>query len=116
MRGRSLCVPRRSHLVAMSTPAAGLVRVLNGDQDLACRATAPVSRPKRACARHGVLHNFASAVSAAVRARPVAQRAAFEAQIPTEVLRQDSSRSPVHHEGSAGKAALSVSRRDVHRT
>ena len=38
MRGRSLCVPRRSHLVAMSTPAAGLVRVLNGDQDLACRA------------------------------------------------------------------------------
>jgi hypothetical protein len=55
-------------------------------------------------------------VSAAVRARPVAQRAAFEAQIPTEVLRQDQSRSAVHHEGSAGKAALSVSRRDVHRT
>ena len=55
-------------------------------------------------------------LSAAVRARPVAQRAAFEAQIPTEVLRQDQSRSAVHHEGSAGKAALSVSRRDVHRT
>ena len=29
-------------------------------------------------------------------------------QIPTEVLRQDSSRSPVHHEGAARKAALSV--------
>src|SRR6266478_7836072 len=47
-------------------------------------------------------------VSADVRARPVAQRAAFEAHISTKVLRQDSSRSPVHHEGSAGKAALSV--------
>src|SRR5260370_7455503 len=34
-------------------------------------------------------------VSAAVRARPVAQRAAFEAQISTEVLRQDQSRSSV---------------------
>ncbi len=34
-------------------------------------------------------------MSAAVRARPVAQRAAFEAQIPTEVLRQDQSRSSV---------------------
>src|SRR5258708_1496790 len=54
-------------------------------------------------------------VSAAVRARPVAQRAAFEAQIPTEVLRQDQSRSSVHHEGCAGKAALPVSRRHVHR-
>jgi hypothetical protein len=36
-------------------------------------------------------------------------------QIPTKVLRQDSSRSPVHHDGSAGKAALSVSRRDAYR-
>jgi hypothetical protein len=34
-------------------------------------------------------------VSADVRARPVAQRAAFEAQISTKVLRQDSSRSSV---------------------
>jgi hypothetical protein len=41
---------------------------------------------------------------------------AFEAQIPTKVLRKDQSRSAVHHEGSAGKATLSVSRRDVHRT
>ncbi len=40
--------------------------------------------------------------------RPVAQRAAFEAQIPTEVLRQDQSRSSVHHEDCAGKAALPV--------
>jgi hypothetical protein len=48
--------------------------------------------------------------------RPVAQRAAFEAQISTKVLRQDSSWSPVHHEGCAGKAALPVPRRDVHRT
>ena len=47
-------------------------------------------------------------MSAAVRARPVAQRAAFEAQISTKVLRQDSSRSPVHHEGAARKAALSL--------
>src|SRR6266446_1826319 len=47
-------------------------------------------------------------VSAAVRARPVAHSAAFEAQIPTEVLRQDQSRSSVHHEGCAGKAALPV--------
>jgi hypothetical protein len=36
--------------------------------------------------------------------------------IPTEVLRQDQSRSSVHHEGCAGKAALPVPRRDVHRT
>jgi hypothetical protein len=38
-----------------------------------------------------------------VRARPVAQRAAFEAQISTKVLRQDSSRSPVHHRVVPGK-------------
>ena len=38
--------------------------------------------------------------------RGLAQRAAFEAQIPTKVLRQDPSRSPVHHEGSAGRAAM----------
>jgi hypothetical protein len=38
--------------------------------------------------------------------RPIAHRAAFETQIPTEVLRQNPSRSPVHHEGGAGKAAL----------
>ena len=42
-----------------------------------------------------------------------AQRAAVEAQIPTEVLRQDPSRSPVHHEGGAGKAALPIPRRHV---
>jgi hypothetical protein len=41
--------------------------------------------------------------------------AAFEAQIPTEVLRQDQSRSPVHHEGAARKAALSLPWRNVHR-
>jgi hypothetical protein len=50
------------------------------------------------------------------RARPVAQRAAFAAQIPTEVLRQDPSWSPVHHAGGAGKAALPVPRRAVERT
>src|SRR2546428_9069703 len=54
-------------------------------------------------------------LSAAVRARPVAHRAAAEAQISTKVLRQDSSRSPVHHEGCAGKAALPVPRRAVYR-
>jgi hypothetical protein len=53
-------------------------------------------------------------VSQAARARPVAQRAAFEAQIQTEVLRQDQSRSCVPHEGCAGKAALPFPRRDVY--
>jgi hypothetical protein len=38
-----------------------------------------------------------------------------EAQIPTEVLRQDQSWNPVPHEGGAGKATLPVSRRHVHR-
>ena len=42
--------------------------------------------------------------------------AAFEAQIPTEVLRQNPSRSPVHHEGGAGKAALPIPRRAVDRS
>jgi hypothetical protein len=52
-------------------------------------------------------------VSADARARPIVHRAAFEAQIPTEVLRQDESRRPVHHEGDAGKTALpTASRRD----
>jgi hypothetical protein len=54
-------------------------------------------------------------VSQDVRARPVAQGAAVEAQIPTEVLRQDQSRSSLHHEGGAGKAALPVPRRNVYR-
>src|SRR5262249_49096769 len=36
--------------------------------------------------------------------RPIAHRTAFEAQIPTEVLRQDPSRSPVHHEGEASSS------------
>ena len=54
-------------------------------------------------------------LSAAVRARPVAERAAFEAQISTKVLRQDQSRSAVYHEGCAGKAALPVPRRAVYR-
>jgi hypothetical protein len=40
-------------------------------------------------------------VSQDARARPLAERAAFEAQIPTEVLRQDQSRSAVHHERGA---------------
>jgi hypothetical protein len=51
-----------------------------------------------------------------VRARAVAQRAAVETQIPTEVLREDPSRSPLHHEGGAGKAPLPVPRRIVDRT
>jgi hypothetical protein len=34
--------------------------------------------------------------------------ATFEAQIPTEVLRQDQSRSAVYHEDGAGKAAPPV--------
>jgi hypothetical protein len=33
---------------------------------------------------------------------------AVEAQISTEVLRQDPSRSPVHHESGAGKTTLPV--------
>ena len=44
-------------------------------------------------------------VSTDARVRPIAQRATFEAQILTEVLRQDESRMPVHHEGDAGKTA-----------
>ena len=47
-------------------------------------------------------------VSTDARVRPIAQRATFEAQILTEVLRQDESRMPVHHEGDAGKTALSL--------
>ena len=41
--------------------------------------------------------------------------AGSEAQVPTEVLRQDPSRSTMHHEGGAGKAALPIPRRDVYR-
>jgi hypothetical protein len=52
-------------------------------------------------------------VSADARARPIAHRAAFEAQIPTEVLRQDESRRPVHHEGDAGETALPIPRRTI---
>src|SRR5262245_15833282 len=44
-------------------------------------------------------------------ARPLAERAAFEAQIPTEVLRQDRSRSAVHHEGGD---LTDISRRRAH--
>jgi hypothetical protein len=54
-------------------------------------------------------------VSADARARPIAHRAAFEAQIPTEVLRQDENRMPVHHEGDAGKTALPIPRRTIDR-
>jgi hypothetical protein len=39
----------------------------------------------------------------------------LESQISTKVLRQDSSRSPVHHEDDAGKTALPVPRRAVDR-
>ncbi len=55
-------------------------------------------------------------VSRDARTRPIAHRAAFETQIPTEVLRQNPSRSPVHHEGGAGKAALPIPRRAVDRS
>jgi hypothetical protein len=44
-------------------------------------------------------------VSQDARARPLAERAAFEAQIPTEVLRQDQRRRAVHHEGGADSTA-----------
>src|SRR5262245_1554339 len=54
-------------------------------------------------------------VSQDARTRPVAQRAAVEAQIPTEVLCQDPSRSAVHREGGAGEEAMSIPRRNVHR-
>ena len=50
------------------------------------------------------------------RTRPIAHWTAIEAQIPTEVLRQDPSRSPVHHEGGAGKAALPIPRRAIDRS
>ena len=53
-------------------------------------------------------------VSADARVRPVGTRAAFEAQIPTEVPRQDPSRSPLHHEGGARKASLPFTRWQVH--
>src|SRR5262249_62032583 len=55
-------------------------------------------------------------VSPDARARPVAQGAAFEAQIPTEVLRQNPSRSPVHHEGGARKATLPLPWRAIDRS
>jgi len=55
-------------------------------------------------------------VSQDARTRPIAHRAAFETQIPTEVLRQNPSRSPVHHECGAGKAALPIPRRAVDRS
>lgn len=51
-----------------------------------------------------------------VRARAVAQRAAAETQIPTEVLREDPSRSPVHHEGGARKATLPLPWRAIDRS
>ena len=54
-------------------------------------------------------------VSTDARVRPIAQRATFEAQILTEVLRQDESRMPVHHEGDAGKTAP-IPRRAVDRS
>src|SRR5215831_1143142 len=54
-------------------------------------------------------------VSQDARTRPIAHRAAFEAQIPTEVLRQNPRRSPVHHEGGAGKTALPIPRRAIDR-
>jgi hypothetical protein len=54
-------------------------------------------------------------VSQDARTRPIAHRTAFEAQIPTEVLRQNPSRSPVHHEGRAREAALPIPRRVVDR-
>src|SRR5262245_47873935 len=55
-------------------------------------------------------------VSADARARTIAHRAAFEAQIPTEVRRQDESRSPLHHESDAGKTALSLPWRTIDRS
>jgi len=55
-------------------------------------------------------------VSADARARPVAQGAAFEAQVPPEVQCEDSSRSPVHHEGGARKATLSLPWRAIDRS
>src|SRR5262249_40324286 len=45
----------------------------------------------------GTKHAAGGPVDRAVRARPVAPRVSFEGQIPTKVLRQDPSRSPVHH-------------------
>src|SRR5258707_9763159 len=42
--------------------------------------------------------------------RGLSLRAAFEAQISTKVLRQDQSRSSVHHEGCAGKSGPHVVR------
>ena len=42
--------------------------------------------------------------------------AGSEAQVPTEVLRQDPSRSTMHHEGGAGKAALPIPRRAIDRS
>jgi hypothetical protein len=55
-------------------------------------------------------------VSPDARARPVAQGAAFEAQVPPEVRCEDSSRSPVHHEGGARKATLPLPWRAIDRS
>jgi hypothetical protein len=54
-------------------------------------------------------------VSQDARTRRIAHRASLEAQISTEVLRQDPSRSAVHHESGAGEKALPVSRRAIDR-
>jgi hypothetical protein len=67
-------------------------------------------KPRRARVRARVMGYYSEPESLALRdrnaapgfsdcwsARPLAERAAFEAKIPTEVLRQD--RSAVHHEG-----------------
>jgi hypothetical protein len=92
-------------------------------------------RKARTCARHGVLQNGdryplhenrtcmlrgsmsgKALVSADARARPVAARAAPEAQIPTEVPRQDPSRSAVHHEGRARQAPVPIPWRKIDRS
>src|SRR5260370_14922355 len=48
---------------------------------------------------------------------PVAQRAAYEAQISTKVLRQDSSRSPVHFDPAMlGVVRFRITPHDAHTT
>jgi hypothetical protein len=69
-------------------------------------------RTGRACSREPVVNGIGVGRCSSAACHP---GAAFEAHISTEMLRQNPSRSSVHHEGGPRKAALPVPRRDVYR-
>jgi hypothetical protein len=78
-----------------------------------------IFRVVRARARHGVLDFEQKCLRtwSLFQWRPLSAArepdAHAEGQEPPEVLREDPSRSPVHHEGGAGKAALPIPRRAI---